>query len=112
MHLSGSDWDGIESAPETTGREPTWEAVPRGRPGAIKKEHVMFESTGEMVITLVLLFATVFPFVYMYLKGRKAKQPSGLPGETVEGDTNPDIPGEKKPTEDPKRKRFTEAGGK
>jgi hypothetical protein len=88
--------DGVEPVPDTVGRDPTAGAVTQGRPGAIKKEHAMFESTGEMVIALILLLATVFPFAYLYLKGRKEKQAPGLPRETVEGETNPDITNGKK----------------
>jgi hypothetical protein len=59
--------------------------------GSFKKEHAMFESTGEMIVSLVLFFAMVFPFVYLGLKGRKQKSPPDLPQETVQDHTIPDI---------------------
>ena len=50
----------------------------------------MFESTGEMIVALILLVVTVFPFVYLPLKGRKARQAPDLPREAVLEDTNLD----------------------
>lgn len=50
----------------------------------------MFESTGEMIIALILLVVTVFPFVYLPLRGRKAKQTPDLPREAVLDNANPE----------------------
>jgi len=48
----------------------------------------MFQSTGEMVIALVLLAVTIFPFVYLPLKRRRpSKPPEGAP-ETVPDETH------------------------
>ncbi len=40
----------------------------------------MFESTAEMIVTLVLLVVAVFPFVYIPLKNRKRNKEKGPAG--------------------------------
>ena len=56
-----------------------------------KKEHDMFESTGEMIVFLVVFVAICFPFVYLPLKGRKARQTPVPPRVSLQDRTNPEV---------------------
>jgi hypothetical protein len=58
--------------------------------GLHKKERAMFESTGEMIVVLVVFAVAVFPFVYLPLRGRRAKQAASVAGKTLHDNKDSD----------------------